>query len=129
MMYTNILLAIFTGLVAFFTWRLGQITKGYTDVTKELLRQSRETFDSQRRAFELNTISDVIFSAAQLTGNTHTQSFAPGFVNGMVKALGKIDPSTCEKIMEGIEALRRAKGAENFGWLFKGLDETRQNSD
>lgn len=125
MLVTNILLAIFTFFVALFTWHLGQITKDYAEVTKELLRQSREAFDSERKAFEIDVISNIVFSAAQLTGNMHTQSFAPGFVSGMVEALDKIDHNACEKVVEGVEALRKAKGAENFAWLFKGLDETR----
>jgi len=123
MLPTNILLAVFTFFVALFTYRLGQVTKDYTKVTKELLRQSGEAFDSERRTFEIDMVSRIVLSAAQLTGNTHTQSFAPGYVSGMVEALNKIDHRASKKVVEGLEALRKGKGAENFGWLFKGLDE------
>lgn len=109
-------LALFTGLL----WRS---TAGYGRVTKELLRQSREAFDSERRAFEVDIISKIVLSAAELTGNRHTQSYATGYVSGMVEALKKIDPSASKKVIEGLEALREGKGAENFKWFFKGLDE------
>jgi len=123
MLPTNILLAVFTFFVALFTYRLGQVTKDYTKVTKELLRQSGEAFDSERRTFEIDMVSRIVLSAAQLTGNTHTQSFAPGYVSDMVEALTKINHRASKSGVEGVEALRKGKGAEDFGWMIKGLDE------
>jgi len=104
-------LVVVTYFVAHFTKRLKSATEEYTRVTKELLEQSRRTFES-------DVISGIMCSAAQLAGSTFTKSYSPGYIEGMIKALDEIDRSTSEKVIEGLGPWLKGDRGKKFDWMF-----------
>jgi len=114
-----------TWVIAAFTIVLAGATIWNAWVTKNLLRQSAEAFkqsstafDHQRKAFRSNIISQIMFSAAQLAGNTYTKKYTWSFVRGMMDALNKTDKHTYEKVEAALEAWREGKGGQEFEWIF-----------
>lgn len=114
-----------TWVIAAFTIVLAVATIWDAWVTRNLLRQSAEAFkqsstafDYERKAFRSNIISQIMFSAAQLAGNTHTRQYTWSFVKGMMDALNKTDKHTYQKIEAALEAWRKGKGGQEFEWIF-----------
>jgi len=122
-----------TWVIAVFTFVLAVATIWNAWVTRNLLRQSAEAFkqsstafDHERKAFRSNIISQIMFSAAQLAGNTHTRQYAWSFVRGMMDALNKTDKHTYEKIETALKSWRKGKGGQEFEWIFNAVFEEKR---
>lgn len=119
-------LVSFTGLLVIVTYLLVHATNRYTSITEKLLKQSEEAFiqsstvfKHQRQAFESNIISQMMFSAAQLAGNSNTRQFSGSFVIGMADALNEIDSGTYKKVEQGLKAWRKGKGGDVFEYILR----------
>lgn len=124
---------VFTGLVALFTGLLWKTTRGYAEVTRKLLEQSTEVFKQseiafkhERKAFQSNIISQMMLSAVQLAGNSHTREFSWSFVTGMADALKKIDSGTYKKVEQGLKAWREGKGGAVFEYILREVLEKKK---
>jgi len=115
----TIVLAVFTGLVSFFTYRLWQATQDYTRATKDYAEATKRLLKQSRNVFISDAFSKIVFSAIQLTGNSHTESHAPNFASGMVEALDQIDSNASTEIKKALRAWAKSKGAKTTEWLFK----------
>ncbi len=90
--------------IAFFTCMLWKVTNKYAKVTENLLRQSRESFERNRIAFEADLIGRTVQQAIDMTGNTMTKKQAPGFLIGMCRAIAGEDKQMAKRIIRKLEA-------------------------
>lgn len=119
-------IAAFTIVLAFATmWNI-RITQGLLRQSIEAFKQSSTAFDHERKAFRSNIISQIMFSAAQLAGNTFTKRYTWSFVRGMMDALNKTDKHTYEKIERALKDWRKGKGGQEFEWIFNEVFEKKR---
>jgi len=111
-------IAAFTIVLAVATIWNAWVTRDLLRLSAEAFKQSSTAFDHERKAFRSNIISQTMFSAAQLAGNTHTNRYTWSFVRGMMDALNKTDKHTYEKIEAALQAWRKGKGGKEFEWIF-----------
>jgi len=119
-------IAAFTIVLAVATILNAWITRNLLRQSAEALKQSSTAFDHERKAFRSNIVSQVMFSAAQLAGNTFTMKYAWSFVRGMMDVLNKTDKHTYEKIKEALEAWKKGKGGQEFEAIFHQVFEEKK---
>jgi len=112
-------MAIFTILVAYFTYRLVEATKGYTTVTKELLKQSEETFRQSQKAFENDLFGKIVFSVLQLAVQQKraSQKDLSDLPLGMLQIIKKTDYGCYERIKETVEESWKDQGVGTVAYI------------
>lgn len=100
-MEVNWIIAAFTIVLAFFTGLLWKATHNYAKVTKELLRQSRESFDLSRKAFLADVISRTMYCATHMRFHDRTKHYFLPYIKGVYQAVKGIDLDLAKELMEG----------------------------
>jgi len=119
-------IATFTIILAVATILNAWVTRNLLRQSVEAFKQSSTAFDHERKAFQSNIISQVMFSAAQLAGNTYTKPYAWNFVRGMMDALNETDKHTHEKIRKALEVWKKGKGGRAFEGIFHQVFEEKK---
>jgi len=93
----TLVMAIFTGFVALFTFLLWRATKKYAETTKKLLEQSKEAFKQSRIAFLTNIFEDLI---AYVKEQKKLNKPSGDYIFKMLVAFGKIDKEIAKEVWE-----------------------------
>ena len=99
--YMPIVLVVFTGLLAYFTFLVKRATDKYTKVTEELLKQSRESSDQSRKAFLANMIGSTMYRATELKLGSKSSDYFARYIKGMYGAVRGIDADLAEELKKG----------------------------
>lgn len=111
--FMPVVVAAFTGLVAYYTASLKRVTRRYARVTERLLELNKE-------AFLVDVVTRTVDSATQMKISSHTAKYFEPYIKGVYGAIKSLDPVLGKDFKGCCEAWSKEQNEKDYS-LYKDL--------